>query len=867
MNRPCVPLTLLLLLLVQLAQAQIKGRVIDDATGAPVPMATLLYKNLGTGTKADAKGRFTLERHNRERLVVSCVGYEPVEKTIRDNTPSNLTFRLKPESKTLEEVTVTSRRSSRYRRRDNPAVELMRKVIEAKKQTDLRQKEHFRYANYQKLVVGLNELKPADFKSGLLSKKPWLIDHVEVCPYNNKLILPLSLEETVTERRYRREPRHSENTQLAHNITGLTNLFQTGEIVNRVTQEYFTDVDIYQDNIRLLRHPFTSPIGRDAILFYHFYITDTTYVDNDPCYVVDFTPATQQDFGFRGQLFILADSSYQVKRCTMSLPNVTGVNWVEGLYCRQEFSRLSSGEWVLTSDDMVAEMAVVDFAAKLIVMRNTARSHFDFSEHPQPLPRLKDTDESGGILPSLTGEEQGSVSDIFEEYRSVPLTPSERSLGLLVQRMQDIRGFKYVLLAMKALLENYIETGTNGHPSKVDIGPVLSTISTNFHDGLRLRIGGQTTANLHPHLFLKGYYAHAMKSKANYYDATLTYAFGHPKYMPNEFPARTLSIQSRRDVALPSDKFLDSDKDNLFSALKISEIDKMLLYNSQSVTAEYEQKSGLRLTTQLKTEKVCPIGNMTFTPLSSLSASLPSSSTPLSLPSLRYTEATFSLRFSPGETILQMKGRRRTLHYNAPVVRLQHTVGIKGMLGGQYNYNYTELEAWKRFWLPMSFGSMKVRLRMGAQWNSVPFPLLIMPQTNMAYFLKSNSFDLINNMEFLNDRFVSAQLGWDLNGKLFNLVPLLKKLKWREYIGVQCLWGSLSDKNNPFLAANQANDLLMNFPEGSYAMDHKRPYWEVAFGVHNIFRLITIEYIRRLSYLELPTAKKQVVKMAVEFKF
>ena len=114
---------------------------------------------------------------------------------------------------------------------------------------------------------------------------------------------------------------------------------------------------------------------------------------------------------------------------------------------------------------------------------------------------------------------------------------------------------------------------------------------------------------------------------------------------------------------------------------------------------------------------------------------------------------------------------------------------------------------------------------------------------------------------------VSLQMGWDLNGKLFNLVPLLKRLKWREYIGVQCLWGKLTDKNNPLLAENSASGVLMYFPEGSYAMDGKRPYWEVAFGIHNILKLITVEYIRKLNYLDLPTAQKQVVKMAMEFKF
>ena len=866
--------------------AQLTGRVVDDATGAPVPMASLRYKELTVGTKADSLGRFRIERRNHERLVVSSVGYETQEKAIRQGTPSQLTIRLKPEQLALGEVTVTSRRSSRYRRKNNPAVEMMRKVIAAKKQTDLRQKDYYRYANYQKLMVGLNDLKPKDFKSGLLANKPWITDHLELCPYNQKLVLPLTLEETVTERRYRREPRQSSNEQLAHRITGLTNLFQTGDLVNLVSQEYFNDVDIYQDNIRLLRHPFTSPIGRDAILFYHFYITDTTYVGTDKCYVLDFTPATQQDFGFRGQLFVMADSSYFVRRCTLSLPNVTGVNWVEGLYCQQEFSRLAGGEWVLTRDDMVAELAVTDFITKLVVVRNTARSHFDFRGDDGG----NGDDGSNGAngFNGLNGHDghdghDGEKEDeaVFSAYRPEPLSSSEASLGRLVERIEGTRGFKYVLTAMKALFENYIETAPKGKTSMVDIGPVLSTLSTNFHDGLRLRLGGQTTAALHPHLFLKGYYAHGMKSHENYYDATLTYAFGRPKYLAHEFPARTISLQSRRDVALPSDKYLDSDKDNVFSALKISEIDKMLLYNSQTLSAVYEQKSGLRLAAQLKTEKVTPVGKMTFTPLA-----WGDGGNGLNgldgldghdghdgvdgvdgLDHLRYTEATFSLRFSPGETVLETKQRRRTLHYNAPVIRLQHTVGMKGVLGGQYNYNYTELEAWKRFWLPMSFGAMKVRLRMGVQWNQVPFPLLIMPETNMAYFLKSNTFDLINNMEFLNDRFASLQVGWDLNGKLFNLVPLLKRLKWREYVGVQCLWGRLSEKNNPRLACNSASGVLMPFPEGSYAMDGKRPYWEVAFGIHNIFKLITVEYIRRLNYLDLPTAQKQVVKMAVEFKF
>lgn len=49
-------------------------------------------------------------------------------------------------------------------------------------------------------------------------------------------------------------------------------------------------------------------------------------------------------------------------------------------------------------------------------------------------------------------------------------------------------------------------------------------------------------------------------------------------------------------------------------------------------------------------------------------------------------------------------------------------------------------------------------------------------------------------------------------GKLFNHIPLLKKLKWREFIGVKCLWGTLTDKNNPLLPQNANDPTLMMFP-------------------------------------------------------
>ena len=830
--------------------AQITGEVVDATNGLPVPGASVVYRGNRVGTTATADGRFEIDRHIGWRLTISAVGYIPQVIVIGNNTPFHLIVRLKADTHQLEEVTVSSKRTTKYSRKNNPAVELMRKVIAAKKKNDLRHHDYYQYNNYQKIMFGLNELTPAVLTNKTFRKRQWLLNQVEVCQYNNKLILPLSVEEKLTQKLYRKEPHKERSIIKGEASTGVNDLFQTGDILNQVLADCFTDIDIYDDNIRLFQYPFTSPIGRDAIAFYRFYITDTTYVGHDLCYQLEFMPNNQQDFGFKGQLWVLADSTYQIRRCELNIPKASGVNWVENMQCLQEFTRLDSGEWVLTADDMMVELYLAKFLSKFLVVRTTRRTDFDFAEIPRQLLRGKKP-----VLKDAYAEMRDD--DFWNRYRQVELTRSESSMESFVKHMEQMKGFKYVIFALRALIENFVETGTKEHPSKVDIGPVNTIVSQNFYDKWRLRASAQTTANLHPHIFLKGYYARGMVSQQNYYDAQFIYTFNRPGYLPREFPKQAITIESMRDVMFPSDKFIQTDKDNMFTSLKFAEQDKMFLYNRQSVAVDYETEWGMKLYGNAKAEKIEPIGNISFTPLNEA----------LSVKSIRYTEATLGVRFAPGETYINTKQHRWPLNFDAPVFRLQHTMGFDGMLGGQYHYNITEGELYKRFWMPMSWGKLAVRAKFGAQWNQVPYPLLIMPVANMGYILEDETFNLINNMEFLNDRYLSVMADWDFNGKLFNRIPLLRRLKWREFIGAKMLWGRLTDKNNPLLADNRQSSVLMYFPDGCHVMDANRPYWELAVGIHNIFKLLHVEYIRRLSYNELSTANKQIVKFTFRASF
>ena len=511
--------------------------------------------------------------------------------------------------------------------------------------------------------------------------------------------------------------------------------------------------------------------------------------------------------------------------------------------------QLENGEWVLSVDDMMVELSALKSLAKAIVVRTTRRSDYAFDELPKALLR-----GSKGIRKDAYAQMQDE--EFWNKYRQVELTKSESSMDQFIHRLENLKGFKYAIFGLKALIENFVETGTKEHPSKVDVGPINTIISHNFYDGLRMRASGQTTANLDPHFFLKGYYAHGFKTHNNYYGAEAIYSFNKKEYLPREFPKQTLSFAMSRDVALPSDKFIQTDKDNVFTSFKVSEIDKMFLYTKQELSFEFEQEWGFKVFASAKAEKAEPIGNISFKQLDGHVQ-----------PYVRYTEATAGLRYAPGETFINTKQHRWPINLDAPVFRLQHTMGFDRVFSGQYNYNFTEAEFYKRLWMPMNWGKIDTRIKAGAQWNQVPYPLLIMPVANLSYILEDQTFNLINNMEFLNDRYASLEMSWDMNGKLLNRIPLIKKLKWREFIGVKVLWGALTDKNNPYLEQNAGSAVLMEFPEGCYVMDKNKPYVEICAGVHNIFNILHIEYVRRLNYLELPTANKHGVRFMFRTTF
>jgi len=845
--------TLLLGMAIHAQQSlQITGVITDEETGDSISFASIVYKGHNISTVANVFGQYTIPRQEGWNITVSAVGYKSRIIPVNSKTRRKLNITLKPARQELAEVTVKSRRN-RYSRKDNPAVELMRRVVAAKKKTDLSNNDYYRYNKYEKLTLALNDLTPQQLESPFFAKKPWLLNQVEVNPYTNKLVLPVSVDETVSQKFYRKSPKDEKNIIQGQTSTGINDYFQTGDIINTVVKDVFTNVDLYQDDIRILQRPFTSPMSEKGIGFYRYYIEDTLAIGQDSCIHLAFVPNNMQDMGFRGDLYILKDSTLHLRRCQLSIPKQSNVNFVESLQVLQEYEKLPDGQWVLTTDDMITELQLFDFiSAGAIVTRITRYSDYDFSEVPNKIfhGQKKEVTEA---------DAQMRDKAFWDQYRQVELTRSENSMDKFMENIQNMKGFKYVIYGLKTLVENSLETGD---PNYVDICPINTLLTRNYVDGWRTRLSAKTTANLNKHFFLSGYYAHGWGSHRNYYDAEMTYSLNAKKYLPHEFPRRTMTIQSSQDICSPNDRFMESDKDNIFVAMKWAETNKMMSYNRQKVSFEYETDWGLKAIISGKTEENEAFGAMNYQTLDK--PFVPINSKTGNGEYLRTTEASFYVRYAPGETYINNKLRRRVINLDAPVFSLSHTIGFNGVLGGDYNFHLTEAHIFKRFWLN-SWGKFDVDLKGGIEWDQVPYPLLIMPASNASYIIQKNTFSLINTMEFVNDRYVSLMLAWDMNGKILNRIPLAKKLYWREYLGVRMLWGDLSDKNNP--EKNPGNPRLMYFPEGTNIMNPNRPYMEMVVGVHNIFKFFRVEYVKRLTYKDLPSAPHWGMRYGVSLTF
>jgi hypothetical protein len=847
---------LVLPLCVSLLRAQTvtsaSGIVRDSVTGEPLSFVSVIFENSMLGAMTDELGRFALQNDaGFTRLVVSSLGYDTHTAELKPGRNEALDIQLRPALFELAEIVIKPARE-RYSRRDNPAVELIKKAIAHKDENRAEAAEEYAVERYEKLALALDNFNPDFEKNKLTRGLSFMKNYIDTSEFSGKPILTLSVRETISDVYYRKDPQRRRTIVKGKRTEGIDQQADEGGLTANL-EEIFKGVHLSDNDISILLNRFVSPLSSVlAVSYYKYYLTDTVEVAGDRCAEVAFVPVNSQSYGFTGRLYITLDGQYAVKKAWLNVPQHINLNFIDRLRIEQEFKRTADGLWALDTENTYVTFYLFSRNRPLYAHQLRTYRGYDFEAG-----RARDSvfQQAGALY---TPPEAAAQTDSFwVNRRHIPLKEKESILNELLAELRKIPAIYAIIKTAEILISGYIPAGRTRELNCFDIGPMNTLFSANHLEGFRLRAGGTTTANLHSRLFAAGYLAYGMDDRKFKYNARLTYSFNKKDYHAGEYPVNSLSFLHEYDVYTPGQDFLFTSKDNMFVAWKVGEpVTKMNYVRKYLLQYEREWANGLSFKTWARRQDEEAAGTLKY-------IYKEASGVERQWRSVATAELGFQLRFAPGERAYAGRAGKDSpfnLSKDAPVFKLSHQAGLKGVLNADYRYNHTELSAEKRIWLS-SFGHIDTHFKAGKVWDKAPFPLLILPNTNQSVTIQPEAFHTMRTLEFAADQYISLHLTYYMKGWLLNRIPGVRWLKFREVISFSGICGSLSSKNNPALSPG-----LFLFPEGTAGLGGT-PYMEVSAGLENIFKILRIDYFRRLSYLDNPDIKKGGVRVALRFSF
>ena len=808
----------------------ISGTVTDKNTGEPLAFVQIAIPGTKYGTVSDINGRFDLSVTAVDTLLhFRMVGYRPQTVVLKRNSSRRLKVSMEPEVTTLQTVNVTAQKGKRerYSRKNNPAVDLVRHVIEHKEENHVMANEQFSRRVFEKLNMCLDQFHP-DFEKHFFWKHFQFVEkYIDQAEFDNAEILHFSIHERMQTQNY-----------YHGSLRTLTTANRADGVDANLTQEGFDDdldalfptIDIFSNEIALMSVRFVSPLSSLlATTFYHYYITDTVEVDSIRCIELSFVPSTKGNFGFVGNMYVVADSSYAVKGYSLRVPEAVDLNFVRDLNVMQSFERDSAGRYMPIRTDTYGRFYVGKRLRQ--VYAHQMQLYYDYSFDtllPQP-DSLFTPLASHAVLPNAHKVRRKE----WNASRPVELSLAETFLDSMRYELMRIPSVRFTIKTVEALFTGYIPTHSTRDSSRFDFGSIYNFVSHNGTEGLRLRVGGMTTARLNQRNFLDGYVAYGFKDEQVKFNLNLIHTFAPKRRFPKENPLGFVCLHAGYDIESPGLSFDQYARDNI------------LMWTDKEVPAQYVADIQLRLLKQwpnffgidtwVGAQHIRPTGLLSYYRITPDGTER--------VDDIVYAQWATSVNFSPNA--LTRSGRTGessllNLSRNATSVTLSHEMGL---LDGFY-YNRSTFSVFNRLWFA-ALGYLDIRMHGGIVWNPVPMPKLFVPNGNSSYFMSENSFNTMQPMEYMMDRYMSLFATYHMKGIILNHIPLIKRLRLREVLGFNILYGSMSDKNNP--SNGQAGLYLL--PENVEFLS-RTPYMEYSIGIENILKLIRIDYVRRLSYLK-----------------
>jgi len=879
-------------------RTSVSGIVVDSESGETLPFVQVYFlkstsnrglEPSGVGTTTDLDGHFSISNTAGYTILnFQMVGYKTGTITLdKGQAKSNIKIKLEPDVYGLQDIIVTPKNKRKdYRRRGNPAVELIKNVIANKNEHCVQSLDYYTAQSYTRVSFALDNInvnweKPF-WKSFAFVQK--YIDTTGVYPN-----VTVSIRENLTDEYYQRKPRKEKKILQKNRVFGIEDLVSQGALQENI-KELFKDVDINHNSMNLLYNRFVSPLSSSvAVSFYQYYIMDTVLVDGYQCIDLAFVPVNSESYGFTGHLYIVNDSTYRIKKYAINIPPEINLNFASNYSIEHNYIQLESGLWAPDRTTTYAKFYIFNKKKGMVARQTKIYTKWDM-ETPIPPDIFSNMTADEVEINDSMAVHYGAAA--WDTLRPEPLTKYESSVYELVQEVTAVPKLASAIAAINAITTEFVATtpARDLDLTKFDFGPIYNFVSWNMLEGVRLRIGGTSTAKLHDQFFFRGYAAFGLKDLRPKYNATFVYTFDKHKNQPYDGLRHHLQLSAQYDVEEPGQITDIIRRDNILMSIPTGT--PTLGFNQYVFRAKLEYMKEWQNMFSIKTAfefsnneaaGTLQYNRIDYTP-QTIGTENYYSSTLSSIGQYRNYEAMVDFKFSPGTRIfIDRMGIESpfAMDKDAPTFKLTHYIGYlddRHNGGKGYFYNRTEALVDKRFWFS-AFGMLDVRLQGGYIWQQVPFTKLYIPNSSTSIFLAQRAFNLMKPMEFMMDYYVGLYTTYFLKGWILNRIPGINKLKLREVISFSAIYGGLTNKNNPYHTAER-NSGLYDFPHTAFANGNNAqgdvdyidgvpyihddfrisspmgplPYMELTVGLENILKFIRIDYIRRLTYndYELP---------------
>lgn len=812
------------------AQTKVSGVVLDEKN-KPIAYANVAFLGTSEGMITNEEGVFYLESaKTRTKLQISFIGYTTQEIVLTKLINYNMKIIL-DSGEELKEVKIYAGKTSK---KNNPAIDILRKIWERKRKNGLRQFDQYEMEKYEKVEFDLNTIDSAYMKRKIFKGMEFIFNSIDTSKVTGKSYLPIFINEALSDVHGDNVKNKVKEILKANKNSGFSDNAQLISYVN----ELYADYDIYDNYLTFFNKAFTSPLSRTGIDVYNYRLTDSTFIDDKWCYNIVYYPRRPNELTFKGSFWV-NDTTWAIKNINMQVTRSANINWIKDIYIEQDFEVLNDSVFLLTRDYMMSDFAFnKKEKSKGVYGKRTTmfRNHKFDVQRPDDFynGKINNSDPLVYIKPD----------DFWEENRFEQLNKDEKGVYKMLDTLQTNRKFLQIYDLVQIVASGHINFGG------FDFGPVLSSVGFNEVEGIRLRVGGRTYFGPNDKWRIEGYTAYGLR------DDKFKYGL-NGKWLVNPNNRLIFSAGTRRDVEQIGAQ-LTTSTDVLGRSFASSSLlagannNQLTTINLSSAGFNFEPVKNLVLSLGFS-HRTLESASETFS-LDYYSA-LPSALNPLGTiqSAVRQSEINMEVDFTPKRKTIGNGVERTVMDTPYSRIFLNYSQGIKGVIDSDFTYSKLQLY----YKQPINIGALgrlNITTEIGKTFGDVPLGLLNIVPGNQSYFIIENTFNLLDFYEFEADTYATVQLQHNFGGRIFARIPFLRKLNWRETIGIKGVYGTITDGNR----AINASELTYRAPEDIY--------YEYNAGIGNIFKVLRIEFAWRGNYIT-PNTNNFAVKAALGIQF